>query len=921
MSDTESLQNKFNEALEFFVQDDEASLLGCLADIADSFLLNFNTDEFESIGIYIRPENRFPALDPKVAKLFVADIDAEILRRLGRREELFRLMAALDDYPDNEKLNFRVSTIKAYGKLGLTTQLFETGNPQQALRMIDEAIEHRSDIANLHDIKAAILLSINQPALAMASVEKAVRLDDCDSSIYQNGAAALFAMAYFDEAIEWAEKALRIDPLSGAAWYNLGSCLLMLDQKEKALAAFKRSLHDEEFKSSNPYVYIAAIESSRKRYNEALQATYKGEINGAEMRYLYYIQSVIFFSLDNLVEARSAILSSISLEADYSPAWYVLAKINMQENRKFEAQECLDKFFFLGAKHHEYEALQCYKTDLNAPFFVIDYFEKNPELLLIESFLKWYNDLSSLYIEDIRYAKWLSGKTSSSLHSFECDRELAILNFFRGNTIAALNTLDRLDRENENDLKSQYYFLLAKTRLAIAADELECIIENAVDLSNNALENELSEVITLYYAGHIFALAERWSDAEKSFGRISDDYLPALYMQFWCSIRQNLSTESLNNLLNQQLKPETNLLLQKLLDREESIWEQNMSGSIESFVGYIQPADWSAESKYWKQPWLKYQNFIEISDPLSYFSKVLEDLPASLSRQYQRVFDANRKSLPAKEKPYVAAFVLSDSRNDADNFSIPVKPFQLTWEEREHLKTEHWKNIIANPRIDVRSVKLFNSLDKDQNLAAYQNHTLFILSSQIDNKTGTYHTECESYLSFIDYLHLSFFIDDYTFLTATCYLIFRASAEFGKMRIEAIERRFNSLMSGRGVINRVMRYSGMDAIISDFTELSHVLISEKFEAIVTDFGPQAVKRYVKELLAIENAKIEDINYETFRANFYQFIINEKERLGLREFSERYRFNQDVLKPNQNPLSNPFGELGGVVELFGEAKLR
>ncbi len=124
----------------------------------------------------------------------------------------------------------------------LATIAFQTGNTDEAIRLLDTAIEIDPSSPTFYSNRGILLQQLHRLDAAVESYDKAIERVPDFVGAYCNRAAALNLLGRFDEAIESCDRAIALKPDQAEAHLNRGIALAQLQQLEKALASFDMAL-------------------------------------------------------------------------------------------------------------------------------------------------------------------------------------------------------------------------------------------------------------------------------------------------------------------------------------------------------------------------------------------------------------------------------------------------------------------------------------------------------------------------------------------------------------------------------------------------------------------------------------------------------------------------------------------------------
>jgi len=114
------------------------------------------------------------------------------------------------------------------------------GRPQEALNVLSMAIDEHADQARLYAVRGSLLLEAARITLALADLERAVKLDPIDAEALTNRSQAYRRFGRIDQALADLDRALKIAPDLLAARFNRGAMRYGTGDYRSALEDFDR---------------------------------------------------------------------------------------------------------------------------------------------------------------------------------------------------------------------------------------------------------------------------------------------------------------------------------------------------------------------------------------------------------------------------------------------------------------------------------------------------------------------------------------------------------------------------------------------------------------------------------------------------------------------------------------------------------
>jgi tetratricopeptide (TPR) repeat protein len=171
-------------------------------------------------------------LDPEIA-LPDARL-AQVYEDLGRLgPAIGHLRAALDADPANHEL-----------RRWLVELLLRAGRRAEAATALEAMAERRPKDAAAACDAALMLLEVDEPARALAQLDRAVALHDRTARFHGERAVALAALGRYQEALRAIDRALELDPRSVSGWLNRAALLKALGRPVEAAEARARAAAD-----------------------------------------------------------------------------------------------------------------------------------------------------------------------------------------------------------------------------------------------------------------------------------------------------------------------------------------------------------------------------------------------------------------------------------------------------------------------------------------------------------------------------------------------------------------------------------------------------------------------------------------------------------------------------------------------------
>jgi len=202
------------------------------------------------------------------------------------------------------------------------------GNLERAIELYKEGLDKKPDDGGLHGGLGSLYLQLGLVDEAIKELEAAVKLK-ADSAIYGNLAMAMLDKGDGDMAMAHLNKAIKLDPANAEAHYNLGNCYFSQDLRAKAVGEYAKAIKIKP-KYVKAYGNLAVSYARMGRADEAVvnfRRVVELEPNSPDAR----------FNLANILadtgaidEALDQLLMTVELAPQDSAAHGAFAKLLLQ---------------------------------------------------------------------------------------------------------------------------------------------------------------------------------------------------------------------------------------------------------------------------------------------------------------------------------------------------------------------------------------------------------------------------------------------------------------------------------------------------------------------------------------------------------------------------------------------------------------
>jgi tetratricopeptide (TPR) repeat protein len=191
----------------------------------------------------------------------------------------------------------------------------------------------------------------NQLDTAIYYFTKAAEWNPMDEEAFRMKGMALFSAQRADEAIVAFDKAIEIFPENYMALADLG--LVYANAKndlDKGLSYFKKA-NEYKYNYTDAYFYSAKAEYARNNISAGikyLENSVKRGGNGVPQ--IYYELGLGYFNLGSYAKAEENLKLCLTLDPNNAMGYRLLSEVFSKQNKKQEAQFCMQKYQELGGK-------------------------------------------------------------------------------------------------------------------------------------------------------------------------------------------------------------------------------------------------------------------------------------------------------------------------------------------------------------------------------------------------------------------------------------------------------------------------------------------------------------------------------------------------------------------------------------------
>jgi len=363
---------------------------------------------------------------------------------------------------------------------------------------------------------------------------------------FNNHGVMLFQQGRYAEALAAYERAIALDPKYSAPWCCKGNVFSEQQRYAEALAAYEKAIELDP-KDAFPWHGKGHVFENQKRYDNALAA------------------------FEKTLEINPKWALPLNCKGD----------VFWTQRRYLEAIQSYCRFYHLA---HERELIEKLPKWLRRVGPLLAYrilFQAHPDWQISPKI----GDLSQKTQDGCQDLLTLLQHVNSDacgLTPFERLKLAGVITFYGGDPLRARDMFEEVDSQDDTDLLGQYYLVRSLHGFCEdAAAELDFAVQQAqAYLADHAAEPEL---LQMYYAGQIFALAANHAQAQRCFQTINR-FLPALYMDMLMLHRQRQLTEC-------------DQRIETILECEHARQQQGQRG----FLQEMPPLDFDAPEQFWER--------------------------------------------------------------------------------------------------------------------------------------------------------------------------------------------------------------------------------------------------------------------------------------------------------------------------------
>jgi predicted O-linked N-acetylglucosamine transferase (SPINDLY family) len=191
---------------------------------------------------------------------------------------------------------------------------------QEALRLIDAALETNPKNGIAHSNRANILKELMRYEEALDGYKKAISIDPQYAEAYNNMGNTLQSLERYEEALDCYKKAISIDPQYAEAYSNMGNTLQSLERYEEALQCYEKSLLINQ-NNSHALYGAARIFNLRKQYGHSIACIERAIHINPQNIDAWMELARTQFQVKDYDNAISALDKVLAINSNYFDAW------------------------------------------------------------------------------------------------------------------------------------------------------------------------------------------------------------------------------------------------------------------------------------------------------------------------------------------------------------------------------------------------------------------------------------------------------------------------------------------------------------------------------------------------------------------------------------------------------------------------
>ncbi|SUW04836.1 tetratricopeptide repeat protein [Brachyspira pilosicoli] len=200
-------------------------------------------------------------------------------------------------------------------------ELVSSKKVEEAIKLIDEAIEKDNNDAYLYLNRGKLYAMINMHDKALEDFNKFIELNPKNEKIYFSIGLLKAKLEKYEEAIEDFNKAIELNPNNKEAYFYRGVAILRLAQYEKAVEDFNEAIKLNP-NNEEAYLGIGLSKAQLKKYEEAIEDFNEAIKLNPNNEIAYFSRGISNYELKKYEEAIEDFNEAIKLNPNNEEAYF-----------------------------------------------------------------------------------------------------------------------------------------------------------------------------------------------------------------------------------------------------------------------------------------------------------------------------------------------------------------------------------------------------------------------------------------------------------------------------------------------------------------------------------------------------------------------------------------------------------------------
>lgn len=230
--------------------------------------------------------------------------------------------------------------------------VYQTGDPQKALTLVNQAIAERPDNPEYYNNLGEVYRSLKEIDQALSAFHRAILFDPDYATAHNNLAYSLISQKNYDEALNHAEKAVALKPDFVNAHINLGLIYQRTDRVEEAITQYYAAV---EINPKDPRAHnnLGVIFQLQGKVKEAIKHYRKAVLHKPDYPEGHNNLGVMLQVQEEFEEAIDHYLKAIELMPTYAAAYNNLGVARLEQGDFEGAMAAHQKSIDLSPQYSE----------------------------------------------------------------------------------------------------------------------------------------------------------------------------------------------------------------------------------------------------------------------------------------------------------------------------------------------------------------------------------------------------------------------------------------------------------------------------------------------------------------------------------------------------------------------------------------